>query len=34
MLFDRFPKLAPAGERVQTNRLTLHGYKSLPITVA
>jgi cytochrome P450 len=34
MLFDRFPKLALAGGSTKTNRLTLHGYQSLPIRVA
>lgn len=33
MLFDRFPKLAPAGEPTKTNRLTLSGYQALPVTL-
>jgi cytochrome P450 len=33
-LFERFPKLALAGDLVKTNRLTLHGYKSLPVTIS
>ncbi len=33
-LFDRFPKLAPAGDPVRRDRLVLRGFETLPVTIA
>jgi cytochrome P450 len=33
MLYHRFPKLALVGEATTTDRLTLHGYDTLPVTL-
>jgi cytochrome P450 len=33
MLFRRFPKIAATGQPTTTDRLTLHGYETLPVTL-